>query len=456
LPFKLLAATAAVVVAFLGIEVTWSTGAIETAKPKAPCDKAASPRGSNSSSGTVARPYLTLEKLAGSLRSGQTGCLRAGVYQRDVEIKRGGTVGSPITLTSFPGERATVLGRLYVNDRANNVVVQQLDLDGYNRARLPSPTVNGDNVVFRDNDITNRHTSICFVLGSREYGRARGTVIERNRIHNCGQLPPTNHHHGIYVEASDGARITDNWIYDNADRGVQLFPDAQGTYVARNVIDGNGQGVVFSRVSSNNTVENNIFSNPMVRYNVEDFELTGRNNLARRNCVWSTRHLGNPGGIQPGIRLPVVENIVTDPGYVNRAAKDFRLRPGSLCIDFPLVPEAKPDARKKLKRPVRLWATSATVRPGGRVRLRAQIPAESAEAASKRAVLKIRREGRWLRVSAMRFAEGTYAANVRLGKGRGWRRLGRTRVWSGRRALRLRAHVHGVGVSNLVVVRIGR
>ena len=72
-------------------------------------------------------------------------------------------------------------------------------------------------------------------------------MIERNRIHNCGQLPPTNHHHGIYVEASDGARITDNWIYDNADRGIQLFPDAQGTYVARNVIDGNGQGVIFSR-----------------------------------------------------------------------------------------------------------------------------------------------------------------------------------------------------------------
>ena len=57
-----------------------------------------------------------------------------------------------------------------VNDRAKNVVFQQLDLDGYNRAILPSPTVNGDNIVFRDNDITNRHTSICFVLGSASTG----------------------------------------------------------------------------------------------------------------------------------------------------------------------------------------------------------------------------------------------------------------------------------------------
>ena len=63
-------------------------------------------------------------------------------------------------------------------------------------------------------------------------------------------LPANNHEHGIYVEASDGAQIVDNWIYDNADRGVQLFPDAQGTYVARNVIDRNGQGVIFSRESA--------------------------------------------------------------------------------------------------------------------------------------------------------------------------------------------------------------
>ncbi len=57
-------------------------------------------------------------------------------------------------------------------------------------------------------------------------------MIERNRIHNCGEMPPSNHHHGIYVEASDERGSSGNWIYDNADRGVQLFPDAQNTYVA--------------------------------------------------------------------------------------------------------------------------------------------------------------------------------------------------------------------------------
>ena len=341
LPLKFLAAMA-VVVAFVGIEATWSPGATEITKTKPACDKVASPFGSNSYVGTVAKPYATVEKLAGSLTKGQTGCLRGGVYQRDVEITKGGTFSAPITITSFPGERATILGRLHVADTANNVAIQQLNLDGRNGDNLPSPTVNGDNAAFRDNDVTNRQTSICFLLGSREYGRAKGTVIERNRIHNCGLLPPTNHHHGIYVEASDDARITDNWIYDNADRGIQLFPDAQRSYIARNVLDGNGQNVVFSRTSANNVVENNIISNSVVRYNVEDFDLVGPGNVVRRNCLWSTRHPGNAAGILPGIHVALVDNFVTDPGYVNRAAKDFRLLPGSPCLNLSGTPPPPP------------------------------------------------------------------------------------------------------------------
>jgi parallel beta-helix repeat protein len=153
-------------------------------------------------------------------------------------------------------------------------------------------------------------------------------------------MPPTNHHHGIYVEASTGARITGNWIYDNADRGVQLFPDARRTYVARNVIDGNGEGIVFSRTSAGNVVEQNVISNAVVRYNLEDFELRGAGNVARRNCLWSARH-PDRAGVQPDITVPVVESIVAEPGFMNRGEKDFRIASGGEC--FALSPgEARP------------------------------------------------------------------------------------------------------------------
>jgi hypothetical protein len=291
------------------------------------CDRYAAPSGSDADRGTRSRPYRTVAKLANSLRPGKTGCLREGLYRGRVKIRRGGRRGAPTGLRSAPGERALVRGRLHVANSANHVVIRALHLDGRNRARLPSPTVNGNDIVFRENDVTTRHTTICFLLGSKEWGRALGTVIERNRIHDCGELPPTNHHHGIYVEASSGARITGNWIYDNADRGVQLFPDARRTYVARNVIDGNGEGIVFSRRSAQNLVEENVISNPVVRYNLEDFELTGAGNVARRNCLWSTRH-PDRAGVQPDITVPIAESIVAEPAFADRAAKDFRIAGG--------------------------------------------------------------------------------------------------------------------------------
>jgi hypothetical protein len=445
------------------MEADRSLGAVESARPRPACDKVASPLGSNGNAGTTTRPYATVEKLAGSLKPGQTGCLRAGFYQRDVKLTKGGSSSAPIILTSYPGERATVVGRVHVADSANNVVVQELDLDGFNRGHLPSPTVNGDNAVFRGNDVTNRNSAICFLLGSSQWGRARGTVIDNNRIHNCGQLPPTNHHHGIYVQASDGARITGNWIYDNADRGVQLFPDAQGTYVAWNVIDGNGQGVVFSRKSSNNVVEFNVLSNPLVRYNLEDYELTGKGNIARRNCVWSLRHWGN-AGIQLGISVPVVDSVVTDPGYVNRLAKDFRLLPNSPCNSFTPTAVAQPpvvEPRKKLRRAVRLRAGASAVSSGERLVLRAAIISRAALTTSSRlAALKILRRGAWRRVAGMHLRDGRFfIAGLKLvkqrGRKRGWR-FGHARVPRGLRTLQLRAYVPHAGRSNIVWVRIRR
>ncbi len=298
------------------------------------CDRVAAPSGSDSAAGSAAAPYRTAGKLADSLQPGQTGCLRAGTYEQDVAIARGGSAGSPITLSSYPGERATVRGRFRVKDSANFVTIEDLNLDGRNPAdTLPSPSVYGNDVAFRDNDVTNYHTGICFLLGSNDYGRAERVTIERNRIHDCGVLPAQNHHHGIYIEHADSTRVVDNWIYDNADRGVQMFPDSQGAYIARNVIDGNGQGVSYARDSANNVVEHNVVSNSVLRWNIEDWELYGGGNVARLNCVWTTRtgSYAREGGIMVSRDFTAAQNLIVDPQFVNRTEKDFRLAAGSPC-----------------------------------------------------------------------------------------------------------------------------
>src|SRR3954465_5228846 len=98
----------AAVGAFVGMEATWSHGAVDVKQSKITCDRVASPLGSNSFPGTAAKPFATVERPASAPPAGPTGCLRGGLFEHDVKIARGGTAAAPITITSFPGERATI------------------------------------------------------------------------------------------------------------------------------------------------------------------------------------------------------------------------------------------------------------------------------------------------------------------------------------------------------------
>jgi parallel beta-helix repeat protein len=326
LPIFLCGATAA-----LAALPTAATAAPTTIAASA-CTKFAAPGGSDSASGSLAAPYATAQKLVSSLASGQIGCLRGGTYSEDVSVTNAG-----ITLTAYQGEQATLLGRLYLKAGADNVTITGLNLDGKNAADLPSPTVNGNGDRFVGNDVSNENTEICFVIGS-SYGRAQSTLIQGNRIHNCGALPSTNMDHGIYVEDSDNAQILDNVIYDNVDRGIQLYPDAQGTVIRGNVIDGNGEGIIFSgnggTASSNTTVENNLITNATIRSDVESWYPSGNpvgvGNVVQDNCVvpgvGGSINTGN-GGFDATNNL-----IVSDALYVDRSSGDFQLSSSSPCL----------------------------------------------------------------------------------------------------------------------------
>jgi parallel beta-helix repeat protein len=309
----------------------------------------------------VAGEGESVTALVESLAPGETGCL-AGTFHEDVTFRRGGAPGAPITLTAAPGREAAIVGRLWVADSANDVVVMNLRLDGRNPRLLPSPTINGDRVAFIGNDVTNGHSAaICFIVGNlRGWGVAVDTLIQGNRIHNCGELPATNHDHGIYVESSRGLRVLDNLIYDNADRGIQFYPDAQDSLVQGNVLDGNGQGILFSgdggMASHRNRVVGNVISNSVGRYNVEswypDGNPVGEGNVATGNCVWN----GRRGNVSEEWGFRADGNVVADPLFANRDAKDFRLDPVSACAR--LVPTAS-----RVETAVRANAGPAQARP---------------------------------------------------------------------------------------------
>lgn len=283
-------------------------GAILLGAAAFPAGAVAAPRGCDAVA-ALAGPG-TAQRFVNSLSAGETGCLRGGTYEGNVVISHGGTSRKQrITLTSYPHERATIRGKLWITDSANFVTISRLSLDGRNEGNIPSPVVNGDDVILAHNEVTNHHTGICVDLGPHPYGRAWRTRVVANRIHDCGRLPATNHEHGLYVGHSSGARIFRNRIYDNADRGIQLYPDAQDTRITRNRIESNGEGVLFGgedgQSSNNNVVVGNVIKNSRVGLNIVSYYPRGTpvgvGNVVNRNAIFGGVADHGNGGIGPRI-----------------------------------------------------------------------------------------------------------------------------------------------------------
>jgi hypothetical protein len=303
----------------------------------AACTLVASPTGSDSGSGTPAAPFQTVQKLISSLTPGQTGCVKQGTYDEDVTFRTSGTATAPITLTSYPGQTATIVGRMYIVDGANYVTVTGLDLNGENPQQALSPMIDANNATFSYDNVTNDHTGTCFGIGSATWGWATGTLITHDTIHDCGQLPATNSQHGLYIGAATNTTIAWSLIYGNADRGIQLYPDAQHTTIDHDIIDDNGEGIIISGdggvASSHTDVYDNILSNANVRHDVESYWPAGNpvgvDNVVRDNCVWGGRE-GTIDGAMGGFTAK--DNLHINPGYVDVAAHDYEMSATSQCL----------------------------------------------------------------------------------------------------------------------------
>jgi parallel beta helix pectate lyase-like protein len=280
--------------------------------PAVRCDRTLSPHWRT----TIARALRSRKRV-------RTICLHGGVYRTgEIWLRRRG-----VTITSVPGEHAIWRGRIVV--RARNVTLERLSLDGTGRGRssLPSPTINGAGFTLRDSDVTNRN-GICVHPLTYRRVMPKAFTIERNRIHNCGRRPRTNQDHGVYVAGGNGV-VRWNAIFDNADRGVQLFPAARGVRVYGNTIDGNGEGVNFGDAAAHNVVRDNLITNSRKRWNVEFFDLRGRGNRVLTNCVQATARIAyyrRRGGIAPDIEryLRLEGNSKADVQYADRAHGDLR------------------------------------------------------------------------------------------------------------------------------------
>ena len=302
------------------------------------CDRYAAPSGSDRAAGSAEAPYRTAQRLADSLKPGQTGCLREGRYTDTpnedyaVRFERGGRAGAPITLRSAPGERATLRGIVDVPADADHVAIGALAIVGTGEQNTVK--VYASDVLIDGNDITNRNREhSCLFLGSPEAGAAIDVVVRHNYLHDCGSPSNDNKDHGIYAAKVRGGEISENLIVNPAAYAIQLYPDTRGVRVSRNVIDGGRAvrgGIVIGgdddSESSGNTIEHNVIAHtataPVTGYWPDD---TGRGNVVSSNCVHDGDRIDFDG-------LLVRGTVGGDPRFRDRANRDYRLRDDSACL----------------------------------------------------------------------------------------------------------------------------
>jgi nitrous oxidase accessory protein NosD len=327
-----------------GVAALASAALLQGDEAPAPgCTRFAGPVGEDDSPGTWSRPFETAQRLVSSLEPGETGCLRGGRYRAPdggvVEFDRGGRPGRPITLRSYPGERATLVGILTVQEGANHVTLAALDVEGTGDGNTVK--IYAADVVVEDSTITNlRRGDSCMILGSNSGdGQATRVVVRRNVFHDCGNKAHDNKDHGIYAQNVLEGEILGNVFWNSAAYAIQLYPNAQRTRFAHNVVDGDAPsvrgGVLFGGdgdySSSDNVVERNVIAYAQT-YNVTSTwsGAVGSGNVARDNCLWA----GTEGEIQPSEGGFTAEgNTVADPLFVNRSGRDYRLRTDSPCLE---------------------------------------------------------------------------------------------------------------------------
>jgi hypothetical protein len=318
-----------------------TTGACPTPAPSpTTCDLYAAPTGSDTAPGTIAAPFATAQHLADSLSPGQAGCLRGGSYAPSttyvLNVTRGGALGAPLTIRSYPGERAVLTGIVQIKSGADTVTLSHIDIRGDGTQNTVQIYGSDDTVEY--SDLTNNWLGrSCLMLGDNAgAGQAIRPVIRRNTFHECGSPANGSLDHGIYAANVSSGLITENVFWNSAAYAIQLYPNAQNTVFSHNVVDGGSPsvrgGVIFAgsstTTSNNNTVADNVIAYS-VSSNISSWwgGAAGSGNVARDNCVY-----GGGGGNIAGSGFSSIGNVTADPAFVNRSARDYRLSAGSACL----------------------------------------------------------------------------------------------------------------------------
>jgi len=313
--------------------------------------------GSDSNTGTQAKPYKTITKAAAVAKAGTTIHVAAGTYSGNVTTKTSGTASARIRYVSDTKWGAKIVGTgseaMWTNN-GNYVDISGFDITGPGRLGILNYA---SNTLISNNHIHNLTMSGgCTGSGgagavNATYTGSNGDMIG-NVVHDIGKPGACNGVQGLY-SSNKGGKIMNNVVYRVSAYGIHLWHAATDVTIANNTVFANGTtgmggGIVIGVGDSpggvqlkNTKVFNNIvYNNP--RGGIQQYCYSGQSCIGSGNTV--SNNLVSGSATLVGMKVgSATGTIGGDPKFVSynpTGTGDYRLQSGSPAINKGLAASA--------------------------------------------------------------------------------------------------------------------
>jgi hypothetical protein len=305
--------------------------------------------GSDSNTGTSAKPFKTITKAAAVAKAGTTVHVAAGTYYGNVSTRVSGTASNRVIFQSDTKWGAKIIGSgteaMWTNN-GNYVDIVGFDISGPGRHGVLNYA---SNTSVRNNHVHNLTLSGgCTGNGgagivNATYTGSNGDVIG-NVVHDIAKPGQCNGVQGIYT-SNYGGKIMNNIVYRVSAYGIHLWHAATDVLIANNTVFANGSssmggGIVVGdgdapggvQVKNTKVINNIVVNNPRggIQQYCDSGSCIGTGNVTANNLVY-----GN--GTNISLRVgSATGTISADPKFVSynpAGTGDYRLQATSPAIN---------------------------------------------------------------------------------------------------------------------------
>jgi len=190
--------------------------------------------GKDTNPGTLASPFLTIQKAATVAVAGDTVFIRAGVYQEQVCFENNGTISSRIVIMPYQSEIAVVDGNNFtipvgeydfsVKLYGNYITIKGIEIRYSHASGL---WLHGSNQIADNIYSHHNYQSGIFLDGNN--GTIQNCTTTFNCQNNVGGIAVLNGSGISAARAPDYPMLKNNIIHDNWGEGISLFECTHGT-----------------------------------------------------------------------------------------------------------------------------------------------------------------------------------------------------------------------------------